>query len=78
MKKNYLPLIFSLLFFNAIAISQEENSKQLPTIITSDFTLKKDMTYTVDDVIQVYNGAILKIEEGVLLKSLNNSNILLL
>ena len=44
-------------------------------MITSDYTLTKNTTYSVNDVIQVYNGAILQIEEGVILRSTNNSNI---
>lgn len=77
MIKNYIPLLLLLLIIIPnITISQANTTKeQLPKRINSDFTLTKNTTYIVDDIINISNGAILHIEEGVILQSTDSSNI---
>ncbi|WP_299442035.1 hypothetical protein [uncultured Aquimarina sp.] len=75
MIQNYIPQLLVMLFLSNFLIAQTNVDNQLSTLITSDLTLTKNTTYIVPKNIELSNGAILNIEEGVILKSLNHTRV---
>jgi len=75
MIQNYLPQLLIMLFLSNSLIAQNNGDNKLPATITSDLILAKNTTYIVPDNIELSNGAILNIEEGVILKSLQHTRV---
>lgn len=75
MKNNYFILCVTILLFTNSIYSQNTKKKQLSSPILSDTHLVKNTTYILKDTIEVTNGAILTIDEGVTLKTQDNSTV---
>ncbi|WP_025742106.1 hypothetical protein [Aquimarina pacifica] len=74
MRTNYIPLII-VLFLAVNLINAQDDQEILPKILLKNTTLNKNTTYIIDDNITISNGSVLIIEEGVQLKSKNNTEI---
>ncbi len=74
MRTNYIPL-FIVLFAITNLLNAQETQEILPKVLLKNTTLTKNTTYIIDNDITISNESILIIEEGVTLKSKNNSKI---
>ncbi|MDH7443995.1 hypothetical protein [Aquimarina sp. 2201CG14-23] len=75
MIKKYIPQLLLVLLLSNFLNAQTHTDQELPSTIHADLTLTKNTTYIVTNDIQLSNGAILNIEEGVTLKSINKTTV---